>query len=124
MDFPFGHLTERTDHGEAHHGACFGVNDFVAPTEPLAPGGHRLLKRSGEIICGGEVLLHVFRAECELALRQSGLEEVVIHGYAPFVSEKGKYACSAHCLATASRSAQPMKPSKLRSMCSVSDVGP
>jgi DNA-directed RNA polymerase specialized sigma24 family protein len=87
MGFPLGHLAERADHGEVHHRAGLGVDDVVAPAEAPAPGRHRLLKRPGEIIRGGEVLLHILGAKRCLAALQPLEKQVFVkaagHGHTP-----------------------------------------
>ena len=59
MGFPFVHLAQGTDHREVHHRPRLGLDHVIAPAKAPAPGGHRLLKRAGEVIGGGEVLFHV-----------------------------------------------------------------
>lgn len=85
MQFPFVHLAERADHGEIHHRPRLGVDRVVAPAKAPAPGGHRFLERPGEVVGGGEVLLHILRAHRGLPLLQPFQEQVFIE-YAHLLS--------------------------------------
>ena len=78
VGFPFGHLAERPDHREVHHGAGLGIDDVIAPAKAPAPRRHCLLEGPCEIIGGGEIFLDIFCAEGTFALLEAFEKEIFV----------------------------------------------
>ena len=77
MKFPLMHLPERADHGEIHHRAGFGVDGFVTPAKAPAPGRHRFLKGTRELVGILEYTIHIFGAERGFPLLKACFKHVV-----------------------------------------------